>query len=75
MVEERRGEKNERRTSGGIVFANLTRRDWFAGQALTGILSKYGIDNKDHFMSQIAKDAYELAEEMERCRIEIKLKR
>ena len=75
MVEERRGEKNERRTSGGIVFANLTRRDWFAGQALVGILSKYGIDNQDHFMAQIAKDAYDLAEEMEKHRIEIKLRR
>ena len=75
MVEERRGEKSERRTSGGIVFANLTRRDWFAGQALVGILSKYGIDNKDHYMAQIAKDAYDLAEEMEKCRIALKLKR
>lgn len=75
MADERSGDKSERRTSGGIVFANLTRTDWFAGQAMVGILSKYGIDNKDHYMTQIAKDAYDLAEEMEKRRIEVKLKR
>ena len=74
MAEERRGQ-DERRGGSGFLVAGLTRKDWLAGQAMIGILSKYGIDNQIHFLSQTAKDAYDLAEEMEKRRIELKPKK
>ena len=48
----------------GITTTGMTLRQYFAGQALTGLLAKYGIDNQDHFMEQHARDAYGIAEKM-----------
>ena len=48
----------------GVVTPGMTLRQYFAGQALTGLLSKYGIDNQDHFMEQTAIDAYDMADKM-----------
>ena len=48
----------------GIATTGMTLRQYFAGQALTGLLSKYGIDNQDHFMEQTAIDAYDMADKM-----------
>ena len=48
----------------GVVTTGMTLRQYFAGQALTGLLAKYGIDNQDHFMEQVAKDAYDMADMM-----------
>ena len=48
----------------GVVTTGMTLRQYFAGQALTCLLAKYGIDNQDHFMEQHARDAYGIAEKM-----------
>ena len=48
----------------GVVTTGMTMRQYFAGQALSGLLAKYGIDNQDHFMEQHARDAYGIAEKM-----------
>ena len=48
----------------GVSTTGMTLRQYFAGQALTGLLAKYGIDNQDHFMEQHARDAYGIAEKM-----------
>ena len=48
----------------GITTTGMTLRQYFAGQALTGLLAKYGIDNQDHFMEQTAIDAYDMADKM-----------
>ena len=48
----------------GIVTTGMTLRQYFAGQALIGLLAKYGIDNQDHFMEQHARDSYDLADKM-----------
>jgi hypothetical protein len=48
----------------GVSTTGMTLRQYFAGQALSGLLAKYGIDNQDHFMEQIAIDAYDMADKM-----------
>ena len=48
----------------GVSTTGMTLRQYFAGQALTGLLAKYGIDNQEHFMEQHARDAYGIAEKM-----------
>ena len=48
----------------GVVTTGMTMRQYFAGQALSGLLAKYGIDNQEHFMDQIAIDAYDMADVM-----------
>ena len=48
----------------GVSTTGMTLRQYFAGQALTGLLAKYGIDTQDHFMAQHARDAYDLADKM-----------
>ena len=48
----------------GVVTTGMTMRQYFAGQAMTGLLAKYGIDNQEHFMDQIAIDAYDMADKM-----------
>ena len=48
----------------GVTTTGMTLRQYFAGQALSGLLAKYGIDNQDHFMEQIAIDAYDMADKM-----------
>ena len=48
----------------GVATTGMTLRQYFAGQALIGLLAKYGIDNQDHFMEQHARDAYDLADKM-----------
>ena len=52
----------------GISTTGMTMRQYFAGQALTGLLAKYGIDSQDHFMEQHARDAYDIAEMMMKYR-------
>jgi hypothetical protein len=48
----------------GVSTTGMTLRQYFAGQALSGLLAKYGIDNQDHFMDQVSKDAYDMADKM-----------
>ena len=48
----------------GVTTTGMTLRQYFAGQALSGLLAKYGIDNQDHFMDQVSKDAYDMADVM-----------
>ena len=48
----------------GVATTGMTLRQYFAGQALTGLLAKYGVDNQDHYMAQHAIDAYDLADKM-----------
>ena len=48
----------------GVTTPGMTLRQYFAGQAMTGLLAKYGIDNQEHFMDQIAIDAYDMADVM-----------
>ena len=48
----------------GVTTTGMTLRQSFAGQPLSGLLAKYGIDNQDHFMEQVAKDAYDMADMM-----------
>ena len=48
----------------GVATTGMTLRQYFAGQALSGLLAKYGIDNQDHFMEQTAIDAYDMADKM-----------
>ena len=48
----------------GVTTTGMTLRQYFAGQALSGLLAKYGIDNQDHFMEQVAIDAYDMADKM-----------
>ena len=48
----------------GISTTGMTMRQYFAGQALTGLLTKYGIDAQDHYMEQIVRDAYDMADKM-----------
>ena len=48
----------------GVATTGMTLRQYFAGQALSGLLAKYGIDNQDHFMEQVATDAYDMADKM-----------
>ena len=45
----------------------MSRRDYFAGQAVKGLLAKYGIDG-NHHMTAHAKDAYDVADYMEKER-------
>ena len=48
----------------GVATPGMTLRQYFAGQALSGLLAKYGIDNQDHFMEKVAKAAYDMADMM-----------
>jgi len=40
--------------------SNMTLRDWFAGQALIGVIMKYGTGERD----QVGSLAYTLADQM-----------
>ena len=48
----------------GVSTTGMTLRQYFAGQALTGLLAKYGVDTQVHFMAQHVRDAYDLADKM-----------
>ena len=48
----------------GVATTGMTLRQYFAGQALVGILAKYGIDSQDHYMGQTVRDAYDIADKM-----------
>ena len=48
----------------GVSTTGMTLRQYFAGQALAGLLAKYGIDNQDHYMDQTARDSFDLADKM-----------
>ena len=48
----------------GVVTTGMTLRQYFAGQALVGILAKYGIDSQEHYMDQTIRDAYDIADKM-----------
>jgi hypothetical protein len=60
----------EKKTTGGQAFprstsysegtVGMTLRDWFAGQALVGLLAHEGAEGAQH----IAKSAYEYADKM-----------
>ena len=62
--------EEEKKKTGGLIFSQrhrdegLTIRDWFAGQALVGIVAKFG-DIEDGLRdSDIVKTAYEIADAM-----------
>lgn len=49
-------------TPGGYCTPGMTLRDWFAGQAISGLLAMYGRDELDGVATeQIAEDAYYIA--------------
>ena len=48
----------------GVATTGMTLRQYFAGQALVGILAKYGIDSQEHYMDQTIRDAYDIADKM-----------
>jgi hypothetical protein len=48
-----------------VAFVGMTLRDWFAGQALVGILAgKYPVAEYNPDPETIAKDAYKMADAM-----------
>ena len=48
----------------GISTPGMTLKQYYAGQALVGMLARHGIDHNDHFIDQIVKDCNDLAEMM-----------
>tara|TARA_Y100001951_G_scaffold34981_1_gene27635 strand:+ start:220 stop:420 length:201 start_codon:yes stop_codon:yes gene_type:complete len=64
MAEQPEQRKNNRHS---ISLFGMSRRDYFAGQAVKGLLAKYGIDG-NHHMTAHAKDAYDIADYMEKER-------
>ena len=48
----------------GVSTTGMTLRQYFAGQAMSGLLAQYGIDAVSTPMEQIARDAYDMAEMM-----------
>ena len=48
----------------GVATTGMTLRQYFAGQALIGLLAKYGIDGQEHYMEQTVRDAYDMADKM-----------
>ena len=48
----------------GLSTPGMTLRQYYAGQALVGMLSRHGIDHNDHFIDQIVLDCFDLADKM-----------
>jgi len=50
----------------GVRYGGMTLRDWFAGQALAGMLAKYGIE--DSSVETMTEDCYLHADAMLKAR-------